>query len=105
MYDGNSSSIEYLKNMASYNDWAFPRVWQLPLKVVRKTGFAINFAVIEKPNRNKTPCFLRILYRYYSTVAILHRFSASLRENGDHHKQMADFRFFSKQVVWAIVGI
>ena len=23
MYDGNSSSIEYLKNMASYYDWAF----------------------------------------------------------------------------------
>ena len=36
---------------------------------------------------------------YTATVAIVHRFSASftsLRENGDHHKQMADFRFLWK---------
>jgi len=41
----------------------------------------------------KRHVFLTILYCYL-TVATLHRISASLRENGDHRKQMADFRKF-----------
>ncbi len=80
--------------------WLFEGKFSFFLKIFMNCLWnRINLQSQEALQSSKSPIVIRrhvFSVFYTATVAIVHRFSASLRENGDHHKQMEDFRFFWK---------